>query len=453
MDDEQATDPGQQEDAGTSPTTPPAAASTANGDPAGPGPSVPEGATGAGDDASVHPPTGARPSQPAWVLPVIVALSTVIVVCLLVLGWWLLSGRPQTLSSGTGQQSALPGGQSGQSGQEPGGQSQPTRATTPAPAAPVAPAPSLADLANATIRVPPQCADFAHHSSGGDADTVTFSGGVATSTDDAATITLMDRVSTTVSGTPVAVVTMQCFGGGNYASESIGVYDASLDLVAGSDPWADGEVGGDIPDFQIQGLAAQAPESTITFTVPHIGVFGDESCHACTKSASADVTYELSTGALTLSDIVYRTPSGSVRPPDIDTLQTFVDAVSSGNDSKAATWTSPDELRGLDDTLGAPGSTVTQRDAQFPPDSKVVGCALVGPLDDSISNTETVAGKPVPIFRVEGMRAGDFVCPVVSEHSVQEVMSPSRDEYSVYLVVHSDERGNPFVFFFGRNFS
>lgn len=451
MDDEQATDPGQQEEADTSPTSPPAAASAANGDPAGPGPSLPEGSTGAGDDASVHPPMGARPSQPAWVLPVIVALSTVIVVCLLVLGWWLLSGRPQTLSSGTRQQSALPGGQSGQSGTETGGQSQPTRTTTPTPAAPAAPAPSLADLANATIRVPPQCADFAHHSSGGDADTVTFSGGVATSTDDAATITLMDRVSTTVSGTPVAVVTMQCFGGGNYSTDSVGVYDGSLDLVAGSDPWADGEIGARVPDLHVQDLTAR--NSTISFTIPYIGVFGDESCHACAKSASADVTYQLTTGALTLSDIVYRTPSGSVRPPDIATLQTLVDAVSTGDDQKAATWAAADQLRGLDEILGAPGNTQTQRDAQFPPDSKVVGCALVGPLDDSISNTETVAGKPVPIFRVEGMRAGDFVCPVVSEHSVQEVMSPSRDEYSVYLVVHSDERGNPFVFFFGRNFS
>lgn len=434
MDDEQGTPPGQRGDGGL-PPTPPTAPDTA---------------------------AAARSSQPTWVLPVIAALSTVIIVCLLLLGWWLLSGRPQSLSSDAGQQNAHSGGQSGQSGPESGVQSRPTQAATSTPATP---APSIADLANATIRVPPQCAAFAHHSPGGSADTVTFSGGVATSTEDAATITLKDRVVTTVSGspraivsttvtdTPVAVVSMQCFGGGNYSSDSIGVYDGSRELVAGSDPWADGEIGGYVPDLRVEDLAVQERDSTISFTVPHIGVFGDESCHACAKSASADATYELSTGGLTLSDIVYHTPSGSVRPPDIDTLQTFVDAVSAGDDQKAANWAAADQMEGLDDTLGGPESTQTQRDAQFPTDSEVVGCALVGPLDDSIANTETVAGKPVPIFRVEGMRAGDFVCPVVSEHSLQEVMSPSRDEYSVYLVVHSDDRGNPFVFFFGRNFS
>ncbi|MGO3795493.1 MAG: hypothetical protein ACTJGR_00020 [Pauljensenia sp.] len=451
MDDEQGTHPQERGNDDVPPTARPPEA-TAAGNPVDPRSSVPEGTSGAGPSAAFPSPTGAQSSQPAWVLPVIVTLSTLIVVCLLVLGWWLLSGRPESLSSGAGQQSALPGAQSGQSGQEPGTQSQPSQA---APSTPAVPAPSLTDLANATVRVPPQCAAFAHHGSDGDVDvdTVTFSGGVAPSTDDAATITLKDRVTTTVSGTPVAVVSMQCFGGGSYASDSIGVYDGSLNLVASAEPWADGDVGGYVPDLQVQDLAAQAQDSTVSFTVPAIGIFGDESCHGCAKSASAALTYQLSTGALTLSDVVYRTPSGSVRPPDVATLQTFVEAVSTGDDQKAATWASPDELRGLEGTLGGPESTITQREAQFPPDSKVVGCALVGPLDDSIANTETVADKPVPVFQVEGMRAGDFVCPVVSEHSTQEVMSPSRDEYSVYLVVHSDERGNPFVYFFGRNFS
>lgn len=450
MDEGQGKRDGQQGNRSTPPPPPPPAPAdgTAAGTTAGPGSSDPADRP-VGIAAPAAAGAGGRSSQPAWVLPTIVALTSVIVICLLVLGWWFLSGRAQTASVDVGQQGTQPNGGSAQSGQESGTQSPPTRSAT---SAPPAPAPTLADLANATIRVPPQCAAFAHHSPGGSADTVTFSGGVATSTEDAATITLEDRVTTTVSGTPVAVVSMRCFGGGNYSSDSIGVYDGSLDLVAGAEPAADGEVGGYVPDLQVQDLEAQEQDSTVSFTVPAIGVFGDGSCHACTKSASAALTYRLSTGALTLSDIVYRTPSGSVRPPDVATLQTFVEAVSTGDDRKAATWAAADQMKGLDDHLGGPGNTQTQRDAQFPTDSRVVGCALVGPLDDSISNTETVAGKPVPVFEVDGMRAGDFVCPVVSEHSVQEVMAPTRDEYSVYLVVHSDDQGNPFVYFFGRDF-
>lgn len=406
------------------------------------GPPSPHGSSGA--------PTPQGAPRPRWMVPALVGLSAIVLACLAVLAWWFTTGRTDSPSAGPGDQS---GQQSAQSGQQSGGTPTPEPSTSATPTPPVAAAPTYEDLADSTIRVPPECASFAHRDGNGDpaGDTVTFHYGFAASPDDPATITVKEVVTADLSGTPVSVVSLECFGGGAYASDSLGVYDASLNLVASAEPWVSGDVGGYVPDLRVRGL--QAEGSTVTFSVPDIGIFGDDSCHACSKSASANLTYTLAGDALTLTDIAYETPSGTVRPPDVDTLQTLVEAVASGDDRTASRWATPDQMEGLDQTVAAPEAGITQRSLQFPSDARVVGCALVGPIDDMVENSETVAGKQTPIFSVPGMRAGDFVCPVVSETGVQEVMSASRDQYTVYLVVHSDAEGTPEVYFFGRSFS
>lgn len=410
-----------------------------------PGVSEPPGPPGPPTPPAPPAPPGAP--QPLWMTAALVVL-VVVVVCLAILGWRLAVGRTQTPSSGPGPQSTQQSGQSE-------GQSAPTPPTTPpaAPSSAPAAAPSLAELSDAELRVPAQCASFAHRTAGGEpaGDTVVFHDGVAASVDDPATITLKDHIVIDASGTQLAVVSMECFGGGSYSSQSLGVYDASHALVASAEPWAGEDVGGYVPDLQIQHLAGRGAQ--VTFTVPDIGVFGDDSCHACARSASADLTYTLTGDSLTRSDIVYHTPSGSVRPPDLATLQTFVQAVATGDDGKAKQWATPDQMTYLDSPIADPSARFTVRSVQFPTDARVVGCALIGPLDDSVANTVTVAGKQSPIFAVDGLRGGDFVCPVVSETGKQQVMAASLEEYTVYLVVHSDLEGTPQVFFFGRNFS
>jgi outer membrane protein assembly factor BamB len=326
---------------------------------------------------------------------------------------------------------------------------------------------------NATFELPPTCAAFGLHYSTeylGEEDDGTFTGqgefrdGTAqgSGADSYGSVVIDEVRPTRLGESPATAVSFSCFGGGAYAYPSVGIYDAGLTLLDSVEVW------GDPAEGQRQDLQASAMEPAmadlgamgpvLTFNLQGLDLYGDDSCHACGKSGSADLAYRWDGERMVHADTVFHTPSGDVRMPSQESVQAFVDAVGAGDDEAASAHATQRVMDSLEEVLGdgTAADPPTVRSVHF--EGNTVGaCEPVSSnatpagmgesafsLDEyRFHSGETLSGQPTAWE--EEVRAGDVVCGV-------SMPDGPADEYHLYLLMRGQADGGFEVYEAGRMF-
>ena len=319
----------------------------------------------------------------------------------------------------------------------------------PAPA--VTPAPTWDDLADATLDVPADCASFALQPGTEGPAAATFTDGVSSSStqnlpSQSGSVTVGSVQPGVFDRRPVALATLECFGGGSYAYDSLAVYDADLRLIGSLEPWKSRELGV-TQELQMEDVTTVG--NTVTLTVPQIVLAGDQDCHACAGSGTAHVTATWADSRLTITDTVYDTPNGEVRVPDTASVQKVYDAVSAGDDVTAAEHMSPDLVASLDARWGKPPTTL--RAVHFPPGATITGCHLAGPADNG-----TMYLPEGKIVAPGSLTPGDVVCPIASDQPGSTALTTVENgstSWHLWLVLRGKVDGSVEIIELGRNFS
>ena len=255
----------------------------------------------------------------------------------------------------------------------------------------------------------------------------------------------------------VTAVEFSCNGGGSYTYPSIGIYDQDLNLLDSIELWDHADVRGDSAD--ISGYVPKPYFNAVSpmgqylgISVGGIGVYGDDGCTACKKSASADVLYRWDGKSFAHQDTVYHVPSGDVRTPDVEQVQKFAEAVAAGNDTEAKRSATPEMMSSLDDILGdgQTSNPPTVRSEHFPKGVKVDHCELIQPYEDGdFSGGEYyfTNGKSMSYLSArDEIRAGDTVCGVTTPET------GSGDQCYFYLLLSGTPDGSLNVYEAGRQF-
>ncbi|SMX78927.1 variant leucine-rich repeat-containing protein [Brevibacterium aurantiacum] len=288
---------------------------------------------------------------------------------------------------------------------------------------------------------------------------VEFSDGEASADDGHYSGIAMEKFTTTRMGTKaVTAVEFSCNGGGTYIYPSIGLYDEDLKLLDSIELWDSVEDRGNSAD--ISGYVPKPYFNSVSpmgqyleLNVGGIGVYGDDGCTACEKSANADVLYRWDGKSFAHQDTVYHVPSGDVRTPAAAEVQKFAEAVAAGNDTEASKSATPEMMSSLDDILGdgQVSNPMTVRSEQFPKGVKVDTCELIQPYEDADYGGGEYYfgnGKTMPFLSSQyEIRAGDTVCGVTTPEI------GSGDDYYLYLLLRGTPDGSVKVYEAGRHFS
>ncbi|WP_210602538.1 hypothetical protein [Brevibacterium oceani] len=320
---------------------------------------------------------------------------------------------------------------------------------------------------NAKLSTPPGCVEFGlayedYYLGDGPLEPkpeheVEFSDGKASADDGHYSGIAMEEFRTTRMGTKaVTAVEFSCNGGGTYIYPSIGLYDEDLKLLDSIELWDDVEDRGNSAD--ISGYAPKPYFNSVSpmgqyleLNVGGIGVYGDDGCTACEKSANADALYRWDGKSFAHQDTVYHVPSGDVRTPVMAEVQKFAEAVATGNDTEASKSATPEMMSSLDDVLGdgQTSNPPTVRSEQFPKGVKVDTCELIQPYEDGGYGGEYYFGNGKTMQYLSArdeIRAGDTVCGVTTPDT------GSGDEYYMYLLLRGTPDGSVKVYEAGRQY-
>ena len=339
--------------------------------------------------------------------------------------------------------------------------------------APEGPAPALAELpgddafTDATLSIPPACAEFGlayddyflgdSPKSPQDEHKATFSGGKASAAHGSGhgSVEMSRFAGSRMGAQALTLVEFTCFGGGTYSYPSLGVYDADLNLLDSVELWDFAAERGDSAD--ISGYLPKPYFTSIGQTgnyisasIGGVGVVGDEACAGCEKSATADVLYRLDGGSLRHEDTVFHVADGDVRAPDTAAVQKFADAVADGRDDEAKSSATAEVMVSLEDELGdgSAANPETVRSVQFPVGVTVDTCELIQPFETGayggyyFLNERTASS----LSAQEPIKAGDFVC------GVDLPGISAGDEYPAYLLLRGTADGHVMVYEAGRQF-
>lgn len=321
---------------------------------------------------------------------------------------------------------------------------------------------------NAKLSTPPGCVEFGlayddYYLGDGPLDPkpeheVEFTDGEASGDDGHYSGITMEGFTTSRMGDKaLTAVEFSCNGGGTYIYPSIGIYDEDLKLLDSVELWDDVEDRGNAAD--ISGYVPKPYFNSVSpmgqylgIDVGGIGVYGDEGCTACGKSASADILYRWDGKSFAHQDTVYHVPSGDVRTPELEQVQKFAEAVAAGDDTEAERSATPEMMSSLDDILGdgQMSNPPTVRSEHFPKGVKVDYCELIQPYDDADYGGGEyffANGKSMSYLSSQDeIRPGDTVCGVTTPQT------GSGDQYYFYLLLRGTPDGSVKVYEAGRQF-
>ena len=286
-------------------------------------------------------------------------------------------------------------------------------------------------------------------------------------------------------GEAYTVAQFWCANGGMYPFQYTGVYDSSGNLVA--DEYAE-------PVTYVGGLThhpnysdPQSQGSTFIRELTGIQVAGDQSCGGCAASASATITDGWDGQNLRRLDIVYHTPLGDSRTPNLEAVQAAYDAVASGDDTTAAKYFTSEAMNAIQNDNLCPfmdclyGEGPLIRNAIFPKGATIEECVLAGSdytmsegnsfgQGSSYSSQAWKGQFPTFVGRPQGSNGspetvesyflgGTYFCGINTEGTGHGIQSPveldgdSHPHYTLWLAVQSDVNGNPSNMMAVENFS
>lgn len=318
---------------------------------------------------------------------------------------------------------------------------------------PAVPLPTLEDLANTTLIVPAECAEYTVPSAQPTVDTeVAFTNGTYAGM--GAGINL-NSVHPLESGRHRAIVVELGCWYGNSGFSMLAVYDEELTLLdsaSGNNNAAQAAIQASTLNAGFTDLSTEG--ATITATLAGLMVAGDGECNACHTTNTATITYDWNGSILEVTDVLIHTAAGDFRPPDQDLIQEFYDNVASGNDAAAQQLTSIDlatemaECRGMLNESGVCNEQDTTRALQFPVGATVGTCMLAP--DDS-ADTPVIPGETLPFGSGFTHAPGSYLCGIPLTGTTSQA-GQITDRYIAWLVVTSDINGKPTIVDLGRAF-
>lgn len=303
--------------------------------------------------------------------------------------------------------------------------------------------PSEDDIRNAKLEIPPACADL---TSGKEAKQ-DFADGKTAEGEYGESIAINDVTTSLATPKPMVAIDFVCYPGGNWVTDSVGVYDQKLDLVTSIEPWSADSGFQQLADFNRSIVSAiDMTGPYMTATVSNIAIYGDEDFNAAERTGEAELRFAWSKGGYDPQDVLFTADGQSVRVPEVDEVQKFVDAASKGDDDTAGAIATDEVMRDLDTVIGdgMGNNTMTYRDLALQDGAQVDTCELIGVVGEEFG--DYTMGNGVPLmegiggFSADSIKAGDVICGLKAP---DETIDPNDDEswYSAHLLLKGNEAG------------
>lgn len=303
--------------------------------------------------------------------------------------------------------------------------------------------PSEDNIRNASLKVPPACADFAMRKG----SKLAFADGKTAEGKYKESIAMHYITSSVGTSKPLVAVDFVCYSGGNLVTNSVGVYDQALNLVTSVEPWGEDSDFGQNADFTRSIFSAiDLTGPYMTATVDNIAVYGDENFNAAERTGAAELRFSWSKGGYETQDVLFTADGKTVRVPQIDEVQKFVVAASQGDDDTAGDMATDDVMRDLDTVIGDQSANppVTYRNVALQKGTTVDTCELIGVVDEEFGDYTMGNGvslmEGIGGFGAGSIQAGDVICGLKGPG---ETIVPGDDGswYAAHLLLRGNEAG------------
>src|SRR5699024_6009715 len=184
----------------------------------------------------------------------------------------------------------------------------------------------------------------------------------------------------------------------------------------------------------------------MTATVSNIAVYGDEDFNAAERTADAQLRFEWAKGGYEPQDVVFTADGATIRVPEVEEVQKFVDAAAKGDDDTAGGMATDEVMRDLDTVIGdgMGNKSVTYRDLALQDGTDVDTCELIGVVDEEYGDYTMSNGvglmEGIGGFGADSIKAGDVICGLKGPG---ETIDPNDDGswYAAHLLLTGTEAG------------
>jgi hypothetical protein len=303
--------------------------------------------------------------------------------------------------------------------------------------------PSEDDIRNAKLEVPPACAEFTS-AEGAKQD---FTDGKAAEGEYGESIAINDVTTSLAAPKPMVSIDFVCYPGGNWVTDSVGVYDQKLDLVTSIEPWSADSDFQRLADFNRSIVSAvDMTGPYMTATMSNIAVYGDEDYNAAERTAEAELRFAWTKGGYEPQDVLFNADGAAVRVPEVEEVQKFVDAAAKGDDDTAGAMATDEVMRDLDTVIGDASAKppLTYRNVALQNGTEVDTCELIGVVDEEYGDYTMSNGvglmEGIGGFGAGSIEAGDVICGLKGPG---ETIDPDDDGswYAAHLLLKGNEAG------------
>ncbi|SDS98836.1 hypothetical protein SAMN04489751_3435 [Brevibacterium sandarakinum] len=303
--------------------------------------------------------------------------------------------------------------------------------------------PSEDDIRNAKLEVPPACADLTMAEGAKQA----FADGKTAEGDYGSSIAINDVTTSVATPKPMVAIDFVCYPGGNWVTDSVGVYDQKLNLVTSIEPWSEDSDFQQLADFNRSIVSAvDLTGPYMTATVSNIAVYGDEDYNAAERTGEVELRFAWAKGGYEPQDVLFTVGGETVRVPEVEEVQKFVDAAAKGDDGTAGAMATDEVMRDLDTVIGDASANppLTYRNLALQDGTEVDTCELIGVVGEEYGDYTMSNGvglmEGIGGFGADAFKAGDVICGLKGPG---ETIDPD-DEYSWYaahLLLKGNEAG------------
>ena len=303
--------------------------------------------------------------------------------------------------------------------------------------------PSEDDIRNAKLEVPPACADLTM----AEGAKQEFTDGKAAEGEYGSSIAINDVTTSLAAPKPMVAIDFVCYPGGNWVTDSVGVYDQKLDLVTSIEPWGADSDFQQLADFNRSIVSAvDMTGPYMTATLSNIAVYGDEDYNAAERTAEAELRLAWSKGGYEPQDVLFNADGATVRVPEVEEVQKFVDAAAKGDDDTAGAMATDEVMRDLDAVIGDASANppLTYRNVALQHGTEVDTCELIGVVDEEYGDYTMSNGvelmEGIGGFGSGSIEAGDVICGLKGP---DETIDPDDDGswYAAHLLLKGNEAG------------
>lgn len=303
--------------------------------------------------------------------------------------------------------------------------------------------PSEDDIRNAKLEVPPACADLTMAEGAKQA----FADGKTAEGDYGSSIAINDVTTSVATPKPMVAIDFVCYPGGNWVTDSVGVYDQKLNLVTSIEPWSEDSDFQQLADFNRSIVSAiDLTGPYMTATVSNIAVYGDEEYNAAERTGEAELRFAWSKGGYEPQDVLFTADGETVRVPEVEAVQKFVDAAAKGDDGTAGAMATDEVMRDLDIVIGDASANppLTYRNVALQDGTEVDTCELIGVVDEEYGDYTMSNGvglmEGIGGFGADSIKAGDVICGLKGPG---ETIDPDEEGswYAAHLLLKGNEAG------------